>query len=325
MPVEPVPCPPEGGGPTPVEVNPCCAPSIASAPLCRADGSTILAVVRSGCVECGEPAGDPEVVGWLDTAGLFTPGVLPADAGPCEAGCVDTVCLQLCDDADGDGQADTTYSELWCIRADGSAELVLTYQDDPPIPYTPIAPIDWTYGCPDSETVTLCDANGPFLRRYTWLNGVASYEDFALDGATPHVVTGTVGACTGDSGTPGECAEPTTPAATLGLGLADGTPLAVLITRDCDGVATQGGWLNLFTGTYTSGPPPAGVAACGDARAFELAGLLCDVDPATGDGLGLVLVEYAYNPDAPSPRCAWSPRPPGRPTPLSAPVCCTAA
>ncbi|MGO4424766.1 hypothetical protein AB4Z54_40270, partial [Streptomyces sp. MCAF7] len=37
--------------------------------------------------------------------------------------------------------------------------------------------------------------------------------------------------------------------------------------------------------------------ACGDSRAFELAGLLCDVDPATGDVLGLVLVEYAYNPD----------------------------
>jgi hypothetical protein len=72
--------------------------------------------------------------------------------------------------------------------------------------------------------VTLCDANGPFLRRYTWLNGAASYDDFALDGATPHVVTGTVGACAGDSGTPGECAEPTTPAATLGLCLADGPP-----------------------------------------------------------------------------------------------------
>ncbi|GHC36308.1 hypothetical protein GCM10010308_63440 [Streptomyces vinaceusdrappus] len=209
-----------------------------------------------------EPAGDPEVVGWLDTAGLFTPGVLPADAGPCEAGCVGTACRQLCDDADGDGQAGTTYSELWCIRADGSAELS--------IPYTPIAPIDCTYGCPGSETVTLCDANGPILRRYTWLNGVASYEDFALDGATPHVVTGTVGACTGDSGTPGECGADHAGrhARPVPCRWNPPSPSSSPVTA----VATQDGWLNLLTGTSTSGPPPAGVAACGGARAFDLAG-----------------------------------------------------
>ncbi|MDQ1018956.1 hypothetical protein [Streptomyces afghaniensis] len=298
MPVEPVPCAPEGGS-TPIEVTTCCAPSVASAPLCRADGTTILAVVRSGCVECGEVPEDPEVVGWLDVAGTFTPGALPTDAGPCEAGCVDTVCRALCDDTDGDGAADATYSELWCIRADGSAELVLTYQDDPSVPYVPISPVDCTYGCPDHETVMLCDASGPFLRRYVFLSGTATYEDVALDGQTPHVVTGTVGACAGDAGsgaTP--CAEQTTPAATLGLCLADGTPIAVVVTRDCvTDTVTQDGWLNLTTGTYSAGAPPAGAQACGDSRAFELAGLLCDVDPGTGDVLGVVLVEYEYNPD----------------------------
>jgi hypothetical protein len=410
MPVEPVPCGP-GGGTTPVEVVTCCSPSIASTPLCRDDGTTVLLVVRSGCVECGEAAADPVAVGWIDAAtGVFTPGVLPADAGPCDAGCLDTVCRQLCDDTDGDGAADTTYSELWCIRADGTADLVLTYQDDPSVPYTPVAPVDCTYGCPESETVTLCDEEGPFLRRYTWLQGTATYEDFALDGITPHVVTGTVGTCDqaaasatcvdtvcrtrcddtdgdgqadatyselwcvqgdgtaelvltyqddpsapytpvapvdceyaspasevltlcdevgpflrryswlGDAasfedvaldgatpyvvtGTVGvcpaapDCEAPTTPAATLGLCLADGTPIAVVVTRDCAGVVTQDGWINLITGTYSTGAPPAGAAACGDSRAFELAGLLCDIDPASGDVHGLVLVEYAYNPD----------------------------
>lgn len=366
MPVEPIPC--DDGGSTPVEVTTCCSPSIASAPMCRADGSTVLLVVRSGCVECGEanpdpatvgwidaatgaftagnppadagPCGatdsvgccspsitsatlcredgtsilvvvrsaclgcaedptDPVVVGWLDLAtGVFTAGPAPAGSGPCESGCVDTVCRQRCDDTDGDGDADATYSELWCVRVDGTTELILTYQDDPSQPYTPTSPVDCTYGCPETETVTLCDASGPFLRRFTWLNGVGTYEDVALDGQTPHVVNGTVGVCTGDSGSPTTpCAEQTTPAATLGLCLADGTPIAVVVTRDCDGTVAQDGWLNLTTGTWSTGAPPAGAAACGDSRVFELVGLLCDVDPATGDVLGLVLVEYEYNSD----------------------------
>ncbi|MEV5929895.1 hypothetical protein ACPCSG_26930 [Streptomyces cellulosae] len=292
MPVEPVPCEP-GGGTSPVEVTTCCAPSIASAPLCRADGTTILAVVRSGCVECGEAPQDPEVVGWLDTGGSFTPGALPDDAGPCEAGCVDTICRQLCDDTDGDGAADGTYSELWCVRADGSAELVLTFQDDPSVPYTPVAPVDCEYGCPQSETVMLCDDAGPFLRRYSFLNGTASFEDVALDGQTPHVVTGPVGACGGDTG----CEEQTTPAATLGLCLADGTPIAVVVTRSCDGTVTQDGWLNLTTGTYSAGDPPLGVMACGNPRSISTTGTFCDVDPDTGDVLGLVLIEYTYGPE----------------------------
>ncbi|MFB7496085.1 hypothetical protein ACFC09_15560 [Streptomyces sp. NPDC056161] len=291
-------------GPAPADAGPCdtggcCSPSITSTTLCRQDGSTVLVVVRSGCAECGEDAGAPAVVGWLDPlSGVFTPGPAPADSGPCDAGCLDTVCRTRCDDTDGDGAADTTYTELWCIKPDGSAELVLTYQDDPSTPYTPTSPVGCEYGCQETETLTLCDDGGPFLRRMTWLNGTATYEDFALDGVTPHPVTGTVRVCAEDNGQgPAPCEEQTTPAATLGLCLPDGTPLAVLVTRDCAGTVTQDGWLNLTTGTYTSGPPPVGAMACGDSRAFELAGLLCDTDPASGDVLGLVLVEYSYNTD----------------------------
>ncbi|MDN3056850.1 hypothetical protein PH213_20310 [Streptomyces sp. SRF1] len=363
MAVEPIPCAPDGGSSTPVELTACCAPSIASTALCRADGTTMLLVVRSGCAECGQAAPDPEVIGWIDAAsgtftpgpapadigpceaggcyspsitsaplcrpdgstllvvvrsasaecgqdagdpalagwldlatGTYTPGAPPADAGPCEAGCVDTVCRTRCDDTDGDGQADATFTELWCIRPDSTAELILTYQDDPSTPYTPVAPVECEYGCPQMETLTLCDDGGPFLRRITWLAGTATYEDTELDGQTPHVPAGTVTVCADTSGD-APCVEQTTPAATLGLCLPDGTPLAVLITRDCDGTVTQDGWLNLTTGQFTSGPPPAGAMACGDSRAFELAGLLCDVDPASGDVLGLVLVEYEYAAD----------------------------
>jgi hypothetical protein len=264
-------------------------------PLCRADGSPILVVVRSPCGTCGTAPADPVQVGWVDpTTGAFTPGPPPADAGPCEApGCVETFCKQLCDDTDGDGAADATYVELWCIRADGSAELILTYQGDPSTPYTPVSPVECTYGCAESETVLLCDDSGPFLRRYSFVAGTATYEDVALDGQTPHVVIGTVGVCPAAP----DCASPTAPTAAVGLCLADGTPIAVLITRDCDGVTTQAGWINLTTGTFTAGAPPAGAAACGDGRAFDLTGVLCDTDPATGDVLGVVLVQYEYNPD----------------------------
>ncbi|MEU0058679.1 hypothetical protein [Streptomyces sp. NPDC006334] len=273
------------------DVQTCESPTqpVATVGLCLADGTPIAVTIVRDC------AGAITSEGWINlVTGVYTAGPAPADAGACDAGCVDTLCRQLCDDTDGDGQPDATYSQLWCVKADGTAELVLTYQDDPSTPYTPVSPVDCTYGCAETETLTLCDTSGPFLRRYTWIQDAASFLDFALDGVTPHVVTGTVGTCAG-GGTP--CAEQTTPAATLGLCLADGTPIAVVITRDCaTSTVTQDGWLNLLTGTYSAGAPPAGAAACGDSRAFELSGLLCDVLP-DGTVAGLVLVEYEYAQD----------------------------
>lgn len=99
------------------------------------------------------------------------------------------------------------------------------------------------------------------------------------------------------TGTPGTaCAEQTTLVATVGLCVADGTPIAAVITRDCAADAvTQEGWLNVTTGTYTAGDPPAGTVACGETRSIHVSGTFCDVDPGSGDVLGLVLVEYSYN------------------------------
>lgn len=182
MPVEPIPCASDGGIPTPVVVTTCCSPSIGSAALCRPDGTMLLLVVQSGCAECGQDPGDPQVAGWIDTTtGAFTAGPPPADAGPC--------------------------------------------------------------------------------------------------------------------GAVGECEEPTQPVAMTGVCLADGTPISVVVTRDCDGVVTQEGWLNLTTGAWSAGQPPAGTIACGDSRSIQVSGTFCDIDPGTGDVLALVLIEYSYAAD----------------------------
>ncbi|MEZ0073611.1 hypothetical protein [Planotetraspora sp. GP83] len=92
-----------------------------------------------------------------------------------------------------------------------------------------------------------------------------------------------------------DCASPTEPTATVGLCLADGTPIAVTVVRDCAGTVTSEGWLNLTTGAYSAGAPPAGTVACGESRSIQVSGTFCDIDPVTGDVLGLVLIEYTYD------------------------------
>ncbi|MDQ1018957.1 hypothetical protein [Streptomyces afghaniensis] len=153
----------------------------------------------------------------------------------------------------------------------------------------------------DGEVIELCDTapDGsvtPFLRhlRYGTLDGIVyGRRDTTLDGVTAYTPAGTVGRCP----TLTDCSSPTTPVATVGLCLADGTPIAVTVQRDCDGVVTSQGWVNLTTGAYSAGQPPAGTGACGDSQSVQVSGTFCDVDPATGDVLGLVLVEYSYAAD----------------------------
>ncbi|MFI1956952.1 hypothetical protein ACH46L_03425 [Streptomyces althioticus] len=92
------------------------------------------------------------------------------------------------------------------------------------------------------------------------------------------------------------CESPTQPVATVGLCLADGTPIAVTVVRDCAGTVTSEGWIDLTSGTWNAGPPPAGTIACGDSRSIQVSGTFCDVDPM-GGVLGLVLIEYSYAAD----------------------------
>ncbi|MFC8723763.1 hypothetical protein [Streptomyces bacillaris] len=92
------------------------------------------------------------------------------------------------------------------------------------------------------------------------------------------------------------CAQPTEPVATVGLCLADGTPIAVTVVRDCTGTVTSEGWINLTSGAWSAGSPPTGTIACGDSRSIQVSGTFCDIDD-DGQVLGLVLIEYAYAAD----------------------------
>jgi hypothetical protein len=134
----------------------------------------------------------------------------------------------------------------------------------------------------------------PFMRHVCRdCQGAVTITDTELDGTTVYAVQGTVGTCpvTEDSA----CASPTTPVTSVGLCLADGTPIAVTVVRDCTGTVTSEGWLNLTSGAYSAGAPPAGTVACGDSRSIQVSGTFCDIDPVTGDVLGLVLIEYTYD------------------------------
>ncbi|MDX2643487.1 hypothetical protein PV341_07840 [Streptomyces sp. PA03-1a] len=54
----------------------------------------------------------------------------------------------------------------------------------------------------DAEYEVLCDDVGQFLRRYTTAGGVVGTVDTTLDGTTPYVPTGTIGACEPDPAPP---------------------------------------------------------------------------------------------------------------------------
>jgi hypothetical protein len=123
-------------------------------------------------------------------------------------------------------------------------------------------------------------------------DGTATITDTTLDGTTAYVVAGTVGQCPTD--VQRDCASPTEPTATVGLCLADGTPIAVTVVRDCAGTVTSEGWLNLTSGAWTAGAVPTGTVACGDSRSIQVSGTFCDID-AAGEVVGLVLVEYTYD------------------------------
>ncbi|MFC7791414.1 hypothetical protein [Streptomyces cinereoruber] len=152
--------------------------------------------------------------------------------------------------------------------------------------------------CLTCETLTLCDQipddSVRFLRTLcrNCQGQVVSTTDTALDGTTTYTVQGTVAACDDEPG----CASPTTPVTTVGLCLPDGTPIAVTVVRDCEGVVTSEGWINLRSGAFSAGAPPVGTVACGDSQSVQVSGTFCDLDGA-GEVVGLVLIEYSYAAD----------------------------
>ncbi|XVV34956.1 hypothetical protein ACQPXT_13305 [Streptomyces sp. CA-100214] len=147
-----------------------------------------------------------------------------------------------------------------------------------------------------TSSLVLCDTAGDgtvthFVRTtlYDCEGALLSTLDRTLDG-TAYTVTGTVGVCP----VAPDCESPTTPVTSVGLCLADGTPIAVTVVRDCTGAVTSEGWINLSTGAWSAGAVPAGTVACGESRSIQVSGTFCDVD-AGGEVVGLVLVEYTYD------------------------------
>ncbi|MER7135395.1 hypothetical protein ABT358_02480 [Streptomyces sp. NPDC000341] len=153
----------------------------------------------------------------------------------------------------------------------------------------------------DVETLLMCDvlADGtvagqvlvePIYDTNTGLRvGTRTVDPVTGD---PYTMTGTLGPCA----TSPDCTEQTTPTATVGLCLPDGTPIAVTIVRDCTGAVTSEGWINLTSGAYSAGAPPVGTVACGSSQSVQVSGTFCDVDDA-GEVVGLVLIEYSYAAD----------------------------
>lgn len=205
MPVELVPCAPGGGGGEPGPS--CCAPSIASTPLCLEDGSTILMVLRSACACDGAEPMPPEVVGWLDpVTGTFTEGPAPAGAGPCGTDdCASVSLLRLCDQTEEDCIPFLRHLVHDC------AGTVTTSTDtglDGTTPYTPAGTVGDCEDCPCgpcTKVLPLCDYLGPgpepvvqFLRHvvYDCETGVVQEQtDTLLDGTTPYTPIGEIAEC----------------------------------------------------------------------------------------------------------------------------------
>lgn len=276
--------------------------------MCLSDGTPIATISTR------TKGGTWVRTGWLNLAtGGFTAGRPPASAKPCNPS------------DNGSGEPATlagVHVEDWCdVDDDGNvlSPVLAKYETD-----DNGAIVGVEFLTPDGQpyevqgTLGICNTDGPadltgrelvrlcdvaddgtitvFVRDYERdsAGAVVGFTDYDIDGQ-PYTPSGEVTSCD-TAQTEEECASPTTPLATTGLCLADGTPIATVATRDCDGVVSTDGWINLLTNTYTAGQPPAGARACGETSAFDVSGVLCDVNES-GDVLGLVLIEVERGTD----------------------------
>ena len=237
--------------------------------------------------------GTPQLVGTY-AAGDYSSAYTPTSPAPCPTQTPDTpvVLGTVCYD-DGAGGTGTAA----VLKCAGCSDPAVTYLD---LATGTVLAAPAIVPCPaasERSSQLLCDVqadgtSAPFLRTFITDDTGTTTADTLLDGTTAYTPTGTVGVCLPVN----DCASPTTPTATIGLCLPDGTPIAVTVVRDCDGVVTSEGWINLQTGAYSAGAPPVGTVACGSSQSVQVSGTFCDVD-AAGDVVGLVLIEYSYAAD----------------------------
>ncbi|MFF5668802.1 hypothetical protein ACFY8S_01475 [Streptomyces hygroscopicus] len=285
-----------------------------------ADGCTRQITVRSMCDDTtGDGTGDTTYVEvWaLDPCDGGAPAFLgayrdgdfaqpynPVSPVDCPETRTDTpvVLGTVCYDAGG-GTVRTA-AVLKCAGCTDAAVTYLDVETGATLTAPTLAPcVDPAATVTDVETWPLCvlDTDGTVLQ---YVRAEQVYDAQGAPSGPPRIVdavTGgpvaipggaTLGVCPDSA----PCASPTTPITSVGLCLADGTPIAVTATRDCDGTVTSGGWINLTTGAWSAGAPPAGTVACGDSRSVQVSGTFCDLAP-DGNVLGLVLVEYSYAAD----------------------------
>ena len=89
---------------------------------------------------------------------------------------------------------------------------------------------------------------------------------------------------------------PDAPHATTGWCLPGGVPVVVFTRSDCGinpGEIT--GWIDLTTGAWTPGDPPATIQPCGATRDVEIAGRLCQVNATTGTFEASVFIEATFD------------------------------
>lgn len=147
--------------------------------------------------------------------------------------------------------------------------------------------------------VVLCDVDPgtgevitSFLRKYvqTWSQEdgarVTESRDFTLDGLQIYTPVGVAQ----------DCEAGNRPFTMTGLCLPDGTPIGTVYHR-AGNTPAMDGWVNLRTGTFTAGAPPAGTVSCASGQSIQTTGVFCVTDDGTGDVLELVLIEYTYGPD----------------------------
>lgn len=185
------------------------------------------------------------------------------------------------------------------VRAGGVLAAVVDQELDASTPYVPVGPVAACAGDPDRDREVVCwtqDSTGDQVH-----TGTLRHDDTLTGPATPGWILFDQHQVPVPATEPGltfvPCSEAMDPITTTGLCLANGTPIGVVLRRSSvTGALTQEGWVNLLTGAFTAGAPPVGTIACGDSTSITTSGILCDVD-GNGDVVGLVIVQYEFNPD----------------------------
>lgn len=243
------------------------------ATLCLADGTPIVVVLQRDC------DGVVTAPGWTNlSTGVYTAGLVPVGAAPCDS----TVAAMATGLTLVDGTPITVVSQR---DSDGAVTQAGWINNTTGVFTAGPLPVNVRAGGDAEPDLTvLCDVAGDgavtsFVRQYrrNRAGDVIGTTNYSLTGAA-YVPTGTVRAC--DAVFP--CESPTTPISTTGLCLEDGTPVAVVSVRDCEGVITRAGWQNLITGVFTAGAVPAGTVPCDSTVATAESGgrlLLCDCPP----------------------------------------------